>query len=1443
MHLDARSWYSFHDGVSAPADLCVQAAELGFDCLGMADTDGCYGLLHFHRAALKCGIHPVLGISLTDPVELRGQGGRRTQDAGLADPTASAALVIARDREGYGELCHLATLRQLDGQFNLPRALLGNTERCYIITDRDDLLRTLVPRLGPGRVFMRLTPDYGEQYRSRQIRQLKLARELKLHPVACTDVHFLRPQDQAVHQVLRAIGQNSGMDSARGVRRNWHYLSAPTELGGYYYDCPEALGNARKLAMATNVEFEYGKWLFPRYELPGGGEPARALLGLCRRSLNIKFGNPHEEYLARLEMELGAIERLGYTSYFLAVYDIVRESKRRRIPCLGRGSAANSLVSWLLGLTPVDPLRYDMYFERFLNPARKSPPDIDIDFNWRRRDEIVQYVYDRWGQDSVAMISTHVTFRARSALREVARVYGLGERELSTISRFLPNIRASGLDTVLRDFPEMRGVDLTSEPYCHVLPLASRLAGKPRHLGIHCGGIVIAPGRVDCYTGLQRAAKGFVVTQYDMHPIEAVGLIKIDLLGNRSLGVLEDTLATLRGQGIKPELSDHEVLSQDPATNALVKHGESIGCFYIESPAMRQLLKRLGVRDFLGLTAASSVIRPGVAESGMMQEYIRRVNGQRHELPTHPLMLQIMPETHGVMIYQEDVIRVAHELAGLSRSDADLMRRVMSKPHRHEGMLALGEKFVSGCEARGLDTASALEIWRQLASFSGYSFCKAHSASFATLSYQVAWLKAHYPAQFMAAVLDNGGGFYGARAYISECERLGIGILPADVNHSGLAYRVEGEVRACSGKGDEGCGMRDEAELRSDPDNGGAQLACAQSEYISTTEAQRTQRIPTGSDNDEPHSSSLNPYPSTDNSLLTTDNRREDAAATDHPSSPVPHPSTDPRSLTPGPSSIRMPLVVIKGLPIAITERIVRERAHGVYRSLPDFIRRTGPSQSELDLLIMSGALDSLGMSRPELLWLSQQERKAGLRHASRARSKQLAVGSEQSVASRRTSRVGIDAGDPRAGMSNRPPDGSTHPASRIPDPCCQATGLTSALPFDESERIAEFRERMAGRLDDYDELKLCALELKHYGMLTRRHPLSLYSNLVSGLVDAADMPRHSGRWVRMLGWCIATKRVDISRRRQVRDLIELQGANHDEPEQYGNADEDGAGTGFGSGDDDYELNDTAADLGLVRRGGQTDDWGVGRGGPEQSGQENIKPQRTQSSQRREDGSDNASSPNYSSRRTSREGIDAGDPRAGMSNRPPAGDPDNRRQDAAATDGIPETGNRKPGTSAHPASRIPHPSADNSPLTTDHSSAHPSSPVPHSSNRNFSPTRRGLDPPQGQTGERSREPEKHLGFIGPGNSMKFMSMEDLTGTFECTLRADRYAKYAPLTRYNGPFLIVGKVEEQFGTCNLSIHELKLLRLDELDRLVDDNEGRGSARRKGSKPSSYAVEEG
>jgi len=1094
MHLDARSWYSFHDGVSSPAALCAQAAELGFETLGLCDVDGIYGLIGFYKSALKCGLRPLLGLSLTDPASKghavaggvgakpRFAPGEGAGDAGrsMASPLrdggdypayldgkkplppgskgapygrkgdadsvpSAAATVIARDRDGYGELCRLASARRLRADFKLAEALERGTGHCYVITDQVELLRRLGPRLGPRRLFVRLAPDYGEACRARQLRQLKLAAHFRLSPVACTDVRFLRPQDQPVHHVLRAIGQNATLQTAQGVCPREHYLSAPVELGGYYYDCPQALDTARELAQGCEVDFELGKWVFPDYPLSRGESPQRALRDLCQRGLVWRYGRGgdspagyDQRHLSRLDYELDVIDKLGYTSYFLAVYDIVRAAGRRGIPCLGRGSAANSIVSYLLGLTPVDPIALNMYFERFLNPARQSPPDIDIDFSSKRRDEILKFVYERWGRERVAMISTHVTFRARGAFREVGKVFGLSDKEISIIARRIPHTSAEGLTTIKQDFAELRGVDLRAEPYCHIIPLASQLGGCPRHLGIHCGGVVIAPERLTDYTALQRAAKGFVVTQYEMFSVEDVGLIKIDLLGNCGLDALEDTLRSLAARGIRPPTQRLETAVQDPDTVELVREGRTMGCFYIESPGMRQLLKRLRTQTFLELTAASSVIRPGVAESGMMQEYIRRVRGQEHKLPSHPLMLKLLPETRGVMIYQEDVIRVGHELAGLSPAEADLLRRAMSgKLRSAERMNEVRERFVAGCEKNGIDTASALTIWRQIASFSGYSFCKAHSAAFASLSWKVAYLKAHHPADFMAAVLSHSGGFYGSRAYLSEAERLGLGILPPDVNYSDLEYKAEYSVG------------RDSV-----------------------------------------------PVPMTARLAHQQDGSGPDGHG---------DPSHEP-------DAVRVGLQVIKGVGTAALERIVTARTQaGPYSSLPEFIRRARPGRGELEILIQCGALDSLKMSRPQLQWLADGEHRAGLRGGS--------------------------------------------------------------LPLSEDERLADFSRQVGARLSDHDEQTRCNLELEHFGMLVSRHPLTLVAGQVKGVIRARELPRYVGRPVRLLGWCIATKRVDLTRRRAVRDTLALQGGDHGGPNPLA-ADEL---------DEDEPRESAAAELGIIR--------------------------------------------------------------------------------------------------------------------------------------------------------------------------------------------------------------------------------------------------------------------
>ena len=484
-------------------------------------------------------------------------------------------------------------------------------------------------------------------------------------------------------------------------------------------------------------------------------------------------------------------------------HDIVQEAGRRGIPVIGRGSAAGSLVSYCLGITHVDPLAHDLYFERFLNPARRTPPDIDLDLAWNRRDEMLAYVFARHGTDRAAMLSTHVTFTARLAVREIGKALGVPIAEIDRWTRHLPHAPAASIPAAAQTLPECRGLPVDREPLRTVIRLAAAIEGFPRHLGVHAGGIVVAPFPIERVVPLEPAAKGVLVTQCEMRAAEAFGLVKIDLLGQRSLAVLGDALDLIEAnRGTRPDVRDAETLFGDAGAASLIREGRTMGCFYIESPGMRQLLKKLDVATYGDLVAASSVIRPGVAESGMLRQYVDRHRGREKAVFLHPGMESILAETHGVMIYQEDVMRVAHLVAGMTMEEADLLRRAMSGRMRsREAMRQTKERFAASAAGRGIPPAAAAEIWRQIESFAGYAFCKAHSASFALLSWQVAFLKAHWPAEFIAAVLSNGGGFYPAQAYLDEARRLGLAVLPPHVNRSGAAFDAgPGWIRAGLGR-------------------------------------------------------------------------------------------------------------------------------------------------------------------------------------------------------------------------------------------------------------------------------------------------------------------------------------------------------------------------------------------------------------------------------------------------------------------------------------------------------------------------------------------------------------------------------------------------------------------------------------------------------------------
>ena len=508
-------------------------------------------------------------------------------------------------------------------------------------------------------------------------------------------------------------------------------------------------------------------------------------MGICHSALWEKYNPITIDVLKRLTYELEVIIELGYADYFLVVWDIVQWANKRGIPTVGRGSAAGSIVSYILGMTRVDPIKYKLLFERFLNPARRDPPDIDIDFCWKRRDEVIQYIYNRYGYNKVAMIATFNTYRYKSSIWDVARAMGMPSQEISEL-----------INTSINEYKNLSYKKSDSQ-YRTIVSLAKNLEGRPRHMGIHCGGVVISPNDITDYVPLQKSIKGPLVTQFDMHSIKKAGLIKIDILGQRSLTVISEVADTIQNK-YNIHFDRYIMPDIDDKTAKLIRNGHTIGVFQIESPGMRGLLKKLQVDTFEMIVVASSIIRPGPADSGMLRHFLKRHHRKEDMKTVHSSLKELLKETYGIMIYQEDVIKTAEVIAGWSLSESDELRRSMSGKRGKEPFSKYRGPFIMDAVKRGIRREEALEIWRQMEAFSGFAFCKAHSASYATISVQSAWLKAHFPAEFMAAVMSNYGGFYHASCYIEEIRRMGINILPPDVNMAAPHFIAEDMERDSS---------------------------------------------------------------------------------------------------------------------------------------------------------------------------------------------------------------------------------------------------------------------------------------------------------------------------------------------------------------------------------------------------------------------------------------------------------------------------------------------------------------------------------------------------------------------------------------------------------------------------------------------------------------------
>lgn len=736
------SSYSLLYGVRTVGEMVKEAARLGYDSLALTDINNLYGVHDFLEACRVHGVRSIIG------AELRAPGGR--------------AVFLAKNRAGFSRLSRLISERMTEPDFDLARALVAASSNAVVLSDEPrllDSLRGAVPEL-----YAMLTP------RSR--RAALHAKRLGIPIAACAEACLLEPGDHHLHRVLRAIARRTRLSDVSNedcISKDSLFVAAG-DAEAMLADMPDSIENSQKIAGAIEKFELFNGFVFPSFRT--GGEAHReALRRAAYSGAEARYGELSESVLERLDYELGIIEAKGFSSYFLAVADIVRRSS---LTC-GRGSAAASIVAYCLGITNVDPLRHHLYFERFLNPQRIDPPDIDVDFAWDERDALFDEVVREYGADRCARVCNIVHFRERSALRETARVYGIPEEEISGFER--RSLRESMMN-------ERGAVDAT---WREIMATARRIIGLPRHLSVHVGGLVMTPEPVSHYAPVERAPGGAMLLTWDKDGAEMAGLVKIDLLGNRSLAVVRDALSNLRENGIHIDPLRWDPLN-DRKTIGLLARGDTMGVFYVESPAMRQLQRKTRRGDFEHLVIHSSIIRP--AANRFIAEYVERLRGKPYA-PLHPRLEHILAETYGIMCYQEDVSKTAVALAGFSDADADGLRKILTKKNRQARLAQYREQFFNGARQNGVPEPVIEGIWAMVLSFDGYSFCKAHSASYAMVSFQSAYLRAHHPAEFMAAVLSNGGGYYSASAYVSESRRMGLTVLHPDVNRSRIRYRGE----------------------------------------------------------------------------------------------------------------------------------------------------------------------------------------------------------------------------------------------------------------------------------------------------------------------------------------------------------------------------------------------------------------------------------------------------------------------------------------------------------------------------------------------------------------------------------------------------------------------------------------------------------------------------
>jgi DNA polymerase-3 subunit alpha len=832
-HLHTHSTFSFLRGLASPQALVDSAVQEDMPALALTDHHGLTGAVEFYIACRSAGIQPILGLTVT-----------ASPPADIPAAVPGRLVLLAMDMSGWRSLCRLSSiLAGENGSLPFDRLAPETAGLICLTGGVGSTLNNLVaPRSSqPAQIWLRLLSElfsdriYIElNHHSPQDAELNtqlaaLAHRSRIPVVAAHQVHYLTPDQWELQRVVTAIRLNrplsdvvrrdakycvspipsgvstsSGSNTAEELAPDQAYFTTRAEMQIKYTRFPAALERTYEIASRCKLELPLGVPHFPEIPLPAG-QTALDLLSQRAESGARQLYHPFTaEVQSRLEHELAVIGQCGYAPLFLIVEEILNFARQQGVPISSRGSAASSLVAHCLGITSPDPLRLNLYFERFLNPARATPPDIDTDLCSRRREGVIRHVYDHFGSDQVATVCTINRFRSRSALREVAKAYGLPTEQVSRLAESLPhrwygppNRRSAGEDP----YAEL-AEGYPSPLYQTIFAHASKLIGLPHHLSVHPGGVVISPGPMTDLVPTQMASKGVTITQLDLGAIERMGLVKIDLLGIRGLTVIGDVAEAIAARAsisspqyshLSPGLAVLDSIPEnDPLVSETIRYGRTIGCFQIESPGMRATLREINAQSVDDIMVALALYRPGPLTGGLKDAFVRRHLGKELTSYLHPALEPLLQDTYGVILYQEQVLRIAHGLAGLSLSAADLLRRAMSHFDPGKQMQTLKEKFIQGAAERNqVPQPVAEQVWEYMAAFAGYGFPKAHAASYAQIGWRSAWCKKHFPAEFMAAVLANWGGYYSQRVYLTEARRLGLTIRPPHISHASREFSVQ----------------------------------------------------------------------------------------------------------------------------------------------------------------------------------------------------------------------------------------------------------------------------------------------------------------------------------------------------------------------------------------------------------------------------------------------------------------------------------------------------------------------------------------------------------------------------------------------------------------------------------------------------------------------------